>query len=50
MTKCAELDAAIAEVTKEKTRMTNAGNTRGANELQKLIDAYSFEKTRLGCA
>lgn len=49
MTKCQELDAAIAEVTKEKTRMTQAGNTVGADQLQKKLDTYAVEKTRYGC-
>lgn len=46
MTKAQECDAAIATIQVEKTRMTNAGNTRGANELQAKIDALTVEKNR----
>jgi hypothetical protein len=46
MTKAQLCDQAIAEITIQKTRMTNAGNTFGANQLQAKIDALTFEKNR----
>ena len=46
MTRQQECDAAIVEVTKEKTRQTAAGHTLGAAQIDAVIAALTTEKNR----